>query len=115
MVLTTQPSKEHFNYIFIDELLLWIKNNHINLTLFVIVVEVPQQQPTCCEEYSTRHTMQKSMQIESTPREGTTTKGDLEMDEPINKYLKNKKQKKKWLYILWETCIMKTYFDDNIY
>jgi hypothetical protein len=35
------------------------------------------------------------MHIESTPREGPTIEVDLDMDEPINRFLKIKKQKKK--------------------
>jgi hypothetical protein len=35
------------------------------------------------------------MHIESTPTEGPTTEADQDMDEPINRFLKTKKQKKK--------------------
>jgi len=42
----------------------------------------------------TRHTMHQRMHIESTPREDTTTKVDLDMDEPINRFMKTKKKEK---------------------
>jgi len=91
MVSTSHPGKEHGDDILINELLLWMITNHINLTLSVIVVEVPWQQPTCRGEYFTRRTMCQSMHIESTPREGPINEVDLEMNEIINRYLRTKK------------------------
>jgi hypothetical protein len=60
----------------------------------VIVYIMRKIMETYFDNKTYRCIMCQSMHIESTPMEGPTTKADQNMDEPNNRFLKTKKQKR---------------------